>query len=78
LEDVDIDPAGILELPGSVLAELADIEDDPGEVRVDIVAQVDDLGPGVLLRPGRERENEPRQERESEALARRFQFASIL
>ena len=48
LEDIDVDPARVRELAGAVFPELADVEDDAGEVGMGVVAEVDDLDPRVL------------------------------
>jgi hypothetical protein len=77
LEDVDVDPVRPAELAGDVLAQLADIEDDPGEIGMGVAAKVDDLDPGIGLRGRREGENQ-RQDREPEARRCGFQFISIL
>ena len=57
LQNVEVDPARLLELARSVLAELADVEDDPGEVRMGVVAEVRDLGAVVPRGLRRERKD---------------------
>jgi len=78
LEDVDIDPAGVLELAGSVLAELADVEDDAGKVRMGVAAEVDDLDPRVVLGRGGEEDGEAGQDREERPYPHGLQFILIL
>ncbi len=82
LEDVDVDAARIAQLAESVFAQRADVEHDPGEVGVGVAAQVDDLGPRVVLASGGggegQRQRQRREERGDRALKGEFQLASIL
>ena len=78
LQDVDVDPARVAELAERVLAQLADVEDDAGEIGVGEAAQVDDLDPRIGL-PGRGRRGEDDgQEDRDRARGCGFQFISIL
>jgi hypothetical protein len=78
LEDVDVDPAGVLELAEGVFAELANVEDDTGEVRMGEAAEVDDLDPRVVLGRGGEEDRETCQDREERPYPLVLQFILIL
>jgi hypothetical protein len=89
LQDVDVDPAGVPELAEGILPELADVEDDAGEVGVGEAPEVDDLDPGIGLPgsgcweqgPGEEegeQERDPGRAFRAQACGCGFQFISIL
>jgi hypothetical protein len=79
LEDIQEDPSGLLKFTVGVFPERADIEDNPGEEGMRIIAQVDDLGPLILLGLGPEREKGgPQEEINEQTILRAIQFISIL
>ena len=67
LEDVHEDLPLVPDLAGVVLAELPDVEDDPGEVGVGVIADVGDLDPRVRGLPLKQADPRQGSERRAES-----------